>query len=376
MKPKEIRSIRLAEDLGQIFKKVGVKHLFTMPSQTIDPIVEELTSSLGLEVLINSSEASSIDSAWACAHLSGVATAVVVDYTFIPSGVAQLLKRATRNNDPLILVLLGEVDEETVGAFIKTGAIVSHISDSDYLISQEGTGPWVLLSDDVVCSDVKKEKAPLLDNASSSKEKCAHFALMSGTRETRVSSLERLVVQIRSLHHNAIYIPDAGAAHRILFSISQKMNIEILDHDALIPMGWSLRVSLGASLAIPGRVVVPILGDGSAMIQGMELGYLRKYRIPALVVLAVNGTLGRRDESSILGQKSLVPTIDWSVFCESLEIPCLKRQTFFDDEEIKDFTAIAFKSRTPIVIPVDTSRDTSLDYEVVTNLTKNQSYLL
>ncbi|MDA8178158.1 MAG: thiamine pyrophosphate-dependent enzyme, partial [Deltaproteobacteria bacterium] len=65
-----------------------------------------------------------------------------------------------------------------------------------------------------------------------------------------------------------------------------------LSSGGLGTMGYGLPAAIGAQVAMPGRLVVDIAGDGSIQMNIQELATAVQYRIPVKVVILNNGSLG------------------------------------------------------------------------------------
>jgi acetolactate synthase-1/2/3 large subunit len=57
-------------------------------------------------------------------------------------------------------------------------------------------------------------------------------------------------------------------------------------------MGYGLPAAIGAQVAMPGKLVVDIAGDGSIQMNIQELATAVQYRLPVKVVILNNGSLG------------------------------------------------------------------------------------
>lgn len=57
-------------------------------------------------------------------------------------------------------------------------------------------------------------------------------------------------------------------------------------------MGYAVAASIGAKLAVPERSVVAIVGDGSFLMNGMEVATAVNYNIPVIWVIMNNSMLG------------------------------------------------------------------------------------
>jgi acetolactate synthase I/II/III large subunit len=65
-----------------------------------------------------------------------------------------------------------------------------------------------------------------------------------------------------------------------------------LSSGGLGTMGYGLPAAIGAQVAMPGRLVVDIAGDGSIQMNIQELATAVQYRLPVKVVILNNGSLG------------------------------------------------------------------------------------
>ena len=65
-----------------------------------------------------------------------------------------------------------------------------------------------------------------------------------------------------------------------------------LSSGGLGTMGYGFPAALGAQVAMPGRLVVDVAGDGSIQMNIQELATAVQYRLPVKVVILNNGTLG------------------------------------------------------------------------------------
>lgn len=65
-----------------------------------------------------------------------------------------------------------------------------------------------------------------------------------------------------------------------------------LSSGGLGTMGYGLPAAIGAQVAMPGRLVIDIAGDGSIQMNIQELATAVQYRVPVKVVILNNGSLG------------------------------------------------------------------------------------
>jgi len=57
-------------------------------------------------------------------------------------------------------------------------------------------------------------------------------------------------------------------------------------------MGFALPAAIGARLAMPGRQVIAIIGDGGFQMTMQELGTIMQYKVPVKIIILNNGYLG------------------------------------------------------------------------------------
>lgn len=77
-------------------------------------------------------------------------------------------------------------------------------------------------------------------------------------------------------------------------------------------MGFGLPAAIGAALALPGRRVVCLSGDGSILMNVQELATLAELDLPVTVVLFHNGGLGlvRQQQELFYGARYLASSLE------------------------------------------------------------------
>jgi len=92
---------------------------------------------------------------------------------------------------------------------------------------------------------------------------------------------------------NALVVTDVGQ-HQIWAAQYYPVALprSFLSSSGLGAMGFGLGAALGAKLANPDRPVILFTGDGSFRMNNGELATINRYRIPVLIVLINNGSLG------------------------------------------------------------------------------------
>lgn len=117
---------------------------------------------------------------------------------------------------------------------------------------------------------------------------------------------------------------DAGAAHAaVARTIAWAGQRAVCATSGFTTMGWSLGAALGAHVASPGSPVGVMIGDGSLLMRLGDLAVLARYRVPALIVVLVNGLLGddRSDMWREPGQRiAELPNVDWVAAVQALGV--------------------------------------------------------
>ena len=130
--------------------------------------------------------------------------------------------------------------------------------------------------------------------------------------EARPMSPERMMHEIaQALPREAIVVDDSLSAKDALHGAMQFNEPGSLFGERIGAIGWGMGAALGVKLAQPGRPVVAVVGDGSAMMTVQALWTAAAYDIPAVYlicnnrsyrILKVNMNLHRRE---ILGEEPL-----------------------------------------------------------------------
>lgn len=105
-------------------------------------------------------------------------------------------------------------------------------------------------------------------------------------------------------------------------------------------MGFGTGAAMGAQLGMPGRQVVSIAGDGSFKMNCNELSTLATYKIPVIIILMNNHTLGmvRQWQTLFYDQRysetTLDHKIDWIKLAEAFGVPGLSMSETDDPETV------------------------------------------
>ncbi len=97
-------------------------------------------------------------------------------------------------------------------------------------------------------------------------------------------------------------------------------------------IGWGLPASVGASLANPGRPVVCLTGDGSAMYSIQALWTAAHHKLPLTVVVANNGgyriikqrLLAFHEDRNFVGMDFQDPAIDFAALARAMGLEAIR----------------------------------------------------
>ncbi len=172
---------------------------------------------------------------------------------------------------------------------------------------------------------------------------------------------QRLMNDLRkALPDDALVIGESGSTHG-WFEYCFESLTHTLGIGSWHPMGAEYPETLGAQLALPGRTVVCLLGDGSLMMTLSEIATAVKYNIPVLAVVRHNELFGNMRHTQMIhfpgrfiGTGLPIPNLsnvarELGAYSERVEKP----------EQIIPAVGRALKSGRPSVLEVmmDTSKE-------------------
>jgi len=117
---------------------------------------------------------------------------------------------------------------------------------------------------------------------------------------------------------------DAGELRRAaceLALVNDAADLLLCEREA--PMGFALSASIGASFAQGERAVVALMGDGSFLMHAAELATAAAARLPLVVVVHQNGSLGapaERARGQSWSKHCLLPEFDPTALAQSLGV--------------------------------------------------------
>lgn len=124
-----------------------------------------------------------------------------------------------------------------------------------------------------------------------------------------------------ALPADSAVVCDAGSAHESVARVIARAGLRpVVQTTAWTAMGWSLGAALGVARALPGRPLGVVIGDGSFLMRLGDLAALVRYRVPAVVVLLVNGVMGQSRSEWPPEHRHLasLPDVDWAAAVTAL----------------------------------------------------------
>jgi acetolactate synthase-1/2/3 large subunit len=134
----------------------------------------------------------------------------------------------------------------------------------------------------------------------------AQLREFAGSKHSPVT-ISRLIAELRAfLDRDAVVVTSSGNTqaqwYQEAMAYEPKTN---LTTGGFSTMGWTVPAALGAKLALPGRQVVGLVGDGDFLMTAQELATAVQYDIPAVFVVANNlGWIAIRDlQAAVYGEE-------------------------------------------------------------------------
>jgi benzoylformate decarboxylase len=125
-------------------------------------------------------------------------------------------------------------------------------------------------------------------------------------------------------------------------------------------IGWGITVSLGIKLACPDRIVVAVIGDGSAIFYFQSLWTAAHYNIPVVFIILANASyntlkkvklayLGKQNKERVLGLDINNPRIN---FCELAQAMGVQGQRIEKPDDIGAALSSAMMSGKPALVEI------------------------
>ena len=118
-------------------------------------------------------------------------------------------------------------------------------------------------------------------------------------------------------------------------------------------MGYGTGASIGAALGAADKRVIHIAGDGSFRMNCNELGTLKNYNIPVIIVVVNNGTLGmvRQWQTLFYGERYSQTTLDrgpdFNILADAYGVRSFKAST---KKEFEDALTASLSLNEPVLI--------------------------
>jgi acetolactate synthase-1/2/3 large subunit len=125
-------------------------------------------------------------------------------------------------------------------------------------------------------------------------------------------------------------------------------------------MGYGTGAAIGAQCGNPGSRVVNVAGDGCFRMNCNELATIARYRLPIVILLMNNGTLGmvRQWQTLFFGgrysETTLEPDVDWSMLAKAFGVHGMKLSRTDDPQAVLQ---AAFDLQEPVVVDCEIPLD-------------------
>lgn len=179
------------------------------------------------------------------------------------------------------------------------------------LFGDRWLGYWGYLADDAVMNEVRSRRIVVADGTPV--RLAEPSALAAGRSPEWVG--EAVVALDRELPPDAPVVCDAGTSHEAAIRhIGLHGMRPLVQTVQLTTMGWSLGAALGVHAARRSAQVGVVIGDGSLLGRLGDLAILARYRVPAVILVIVNGLLGESRRDWLGGPHAdlaTLPDVDW-----------------------------------------------------------------
>jgi acetolactate synthase-1/2/3 large subunit len=124
-------------------------------------------------------------------------------------------------------------------------------------------------------------------------------------------------------------------------------------------MGFALPAAMGAALAVPGKNVVAVIGDGGYQMTIQELGTIMQYEIPVKILVLNNNFLGmvRQWQQLFHGKRYSFTEMDNPDFVKIAEAYKIKAKRVTSREELKEAMREMLDSKTSYFLEVVVGRE-------------------
>jgi benzoylformate decarboxylase len=162
---------------------------------------------------------------------------------------------------------------------------------------------------------------------------------------------------VEGLHRDAIVVHEGFTTTRHLFDLLAFRDRYGVHNGGSGGIGWSIPASVGVSMAQPGRPVVTIVGDGSAMFSIQALWTIAHHALPITTVICNNGGYriikqrlkGFHKSDRFIGMDFVKPSLDFVAMAQSMGMAA-RRIT--DVAEVGPVIAEAQRAGKPLLLDV------------------------
>lgn len=179
------------------------------------------------------------------------------------------------------------------------------------LFGDRWLGYWGYLADDVVMADVRSRRIVTGDGTPVRLAEPARLA--AGCSPAWVE--DAVLALDRELPPDAAVVCDAGTSHEAAVRHIARAGMRpLVQTMQLTTMGWSLGAALGVHAARPAELIGVVIGDGSLLGRLGDLAVLARYRVPAVILVIVNGLLGESRRDWLGGphaRLACLPDVNW-----------------------------------------------------------------
>lgn len=168
---------------------------------------------------------------------------------------------------------------------------------------------------------------------------------------------------------SAVYVTDSGNG---LFKAMESLRLE-RPRSFLAPvdyscMGYAVPAAIGAKLAAPQRPVVACVGDGAALMTGLEMLTARTYNLGILFVILNDGKLGQiaQFQAGALGREELTTLrgLDFAALAQAVGLSYALCQSSADLPEILHGCAASLALGKPVLL------DLAINYDIPSFFTR------
>lgn len=153
--------------------------------------------------------------------------------------------------------------------------------------------------------------------------------------------------------HPTCVILDVGD---ILFASSGICSDFLLAPSYYASMGFAVPAAIAATLAVPTRKSLVLVGDGAFLMTGLELGTAKRFHLSPLIVVLNNGGYGTMKAMDDNRSFYDVPTCDFVALAQSLGVKAHRANTM---DELQDLLESGYAADEPVLIEAILAKDSA-----------------